>query len=86
MKKSAGFLSVLAIVIGLSPLILAQYSGFFAANMFSISITSFIAAFVFILAAEKGKWSKVASVLLATVCLAIILFYVIMSFIWPATP
>ena len=82
MKKNAAILSIVFVIISLSPLLLAMYSDFFADYLFIISVVSYFLAITLALMAEKGPWKTAALALLAVVTMAVVGFYAIMGIFW----
>ena len=82
MKKNAAVLSIVFVIISLSPLLLAMYSDFFADYLFIISVVSYFLAITLALLAEKGAWKTAALTLLALMTIAVIGFYAFMGIFW----
>ncbi|KGR84355.1 hypothetical protein [Lysinibacillus odysseyi] len=82
MKKRAGMLSVVFVIISLIPFFLTLYPEAFSEYLFLISVISYFIAIIFALIAEKGVWKVAAITLLVIITVALIAFYAFMGIFW----
>ena len=82
LKKNAAVLSMVFVIISLSPLLLAMFSDSFSEYMFIISVISYFLAITLALMAKKGAWKTAALTLLALMTIAVIGFYTFMGIFW----
>ena len=82
MRKYTGILSIIFLIIGASPFLLGIYFEFFAHNLFFIAAISYSVALILALIAEKGTAKSITLILLNTIAIGIIAFFVIMAFFW----
>lgn len=82
MRKHAGIISIVLIIISLIPFALALYSDFFSEYFFLISVISYFIAILLAFLAEKGVWKAVAIALLAGITIIVVGFYAFMGIFW----
>lgn len=82
MRKHAGMLSIVFVIISLIPFFLALYPEAFADYLFLISVVSYFIAILFALLAHRGMWKTVAITLLVIITVALIGFYAFMGIFW----
>lgn len=82
MKKHAGILSVVFVIISFIPFFLALFPEAFSEYLFLISVISYFLAVIFALIAERGLWKTVAITILAIMTVSLIGFYAFMGIFW----
>ncbi|MBN3554107.1 hypothetical protein JYA63_07525 [Fictibacillus nanhaiensis] len=82
LKRNAGILSILSLLIAGSPIILAAYSQFIGDNMFSIFITFIVLSLFLAFYAEKGLSKRIATTLVIGFLSLVALFYLGMHIFW----
>ena len=82
MKKHAGILSIVFIIISLIPFVLALFPNFFSEYFFLISVVSYFIAILLVFMARKGIWKVIAITLLAVITMMVIGFYAFMGIFW----
>lgn len=83
LKKSAGLLSFLIMVIGLiNFFVLAPDVDFIGNHIFPITFSLFVLSLILAICAEKGLWRKIAFGTLIAVIFTFIIFYSLMVIFW----
>jgi hypothetical protein len=82
LKRNAGILSILSLLIAGSPIILAAYSQFIADYMFPIFFTFIVLSLLLAFYAEKGLSKRIATTLVIGLLSLVVLFYLGMYLFW----
>lgn len=83
LKKYAGLLSFLIMIIGLiNFFVLAPDVDFIGEHIFSITFALFALSLILAIYAEKGSWRKIAFGTLMAVIIIFIIFYSAMVIFW----
>ncbi|WP_413367111.1 hypothetical protein [Lysinibacillus sp. 3P01SB] len=82
LRKRAGMLSIVFVIISLIPFFITLFPDFYSDYLFLISVVSYFVAIIFALMAYNGIWKTAAIALLVIITVALIGFYAFMGIFW----
>ncbi len=82
LRKRAGMLSIVFVIISLIPFFITLFPDFYSDYLFLISVVSYFVAIIFALMAYNGIWKTAAIALLVIITVTLIGFYAFMGIFW----